>query len=51
MLPAGSTEYRAPRQPSSGLFGFDRTRRISAQSAENIATATQAFGRHGDIAI
>jgi serine phosphatase RsbU (regulator of sigma subunit) len=33
------------------LFGFDRTRQISAQSAEQIARAAQAFGQQDDITV
>jgi len=33
------------------LFGFDRTRRISSQSAEEIAAAAQAFGQEDDITV
>jgi hypothetical protein len=33
------------------LFGFDRTRQISAQSAEAIARAAQAFGQQDDITV
>jgi sigma-B regulation protein RsbU (phosphoserine phosphatase) len=33
------------------LFGFDRTRAISMQSAQNIAAAAQAFGQEDDITV
>jgi len=33
------------------LFGFDRTRAISTQSAEAIAAAAQAFGQEDDITV
>jgi phosphoserine phosphatase RsbU/P len=33
------------------LFGFERTRAISAQSAHNIAAAAQAFGQEDDITV
>jgi len=33
------------------LFGFERTRTISAQSAERIAQAAQAFGQEDDITV
>jgi hypothetical protein len=33
------------------LFGFDRTRAISTQSAEQIAAAAQAFGQQDDITV
>jgi phosphoserine phosphatase RsbU/P len=39
-------------QSQSGeLFGFDRTREISAHSAEQIATAAKAFGQQDDITV
>jgi hypothetical protein len=39
-------------QAASGeLFGFDRTRAISQQSAEEIATAAQSFGQQDDITV
>ncbi|HTV81252.1 MAG TPA: PP2C family protein-serine/threonine phosphatase [Acidobacteriaceae bacterium] len=39
-------------QSSTGeLFGFDRTRAISTQSAEEIAAAAQAFGQEDDITV
>jgi serine phosphatase RsbU (regulator of sigma subunit) len=33
------------------LFGFERTRQISARSAHEIATAAQAFGQEDDITV
>ena len=40
------------RRINSGeLFGFDRTRTISNQSAEAIARAAQAFGQEDDITV
>jgi serine phosphatase RsbU (regulator of sigma subunit) len=33
------------------LFGFDRTGKISSQSAKDIATAAQAFGQEDDITV
>lgn len=33
------------------LFGFDRTREISGQSAQEIATAAQRFGQQDDITV
>jgi hypothetical protein len=33
------------------LFGFDRAAAISAQSAEAIACAAQAFGQNDDITV
>lgn len=39
-------------QSASGeLFGFERTRRVSTQSAELIAAAAQAFGQQDDITV
>lgn len=39
-------------QSASGeLFGFERTRQISTQSAELIAAAAQAFGQQDDITV
>jgi phosphoserine phosphatase RsbU/P len=39
-------------QSASGeLFGFERTRQISTQSAEAIAAAAQAFGQEDDITV
>jgi len=39
------------QSPTGGLFGFDRTRAISTQSAEQIAAAAQAFGQQDDITV
>ena len=39
------------RNAAGELFGFDRTRAISAQSAEQIAAAAQQFGQEDDITI
>jgi Stage II sporulation protein E (SpoIIE) len=39
------------RDLSGELFGFDRTRQISTQSAETIAQAAQAFGQEDDITV
>lgn len=39
------------RNSAGELFGFDRTRAISTQSAEAIATAAQAFGQEDDITV
>jgi serine phosphatase RsbU (regulator of sigma subunit) len=36
---------------SGELFGFDRTREISCQSAEEISRAAQAFGQQDDITV
>jgi phosphoserine phosphatase RsbU/P len=33
------------------LFGFDRTRSISRQSAQSIAAAAQQFGQEDDITV
>jgi serine phosphatase RsbU (regulator of sigma subunit) len=37
--------------PQHQLFGFERTRAISAQSAHDIAAAAQAFGQEDDITV
>jgi hypothetical protein len=37
--------------PAGQLYGFDRTRAISAQSADSIAAAAQAFGQEDDITV
>ena len=37
--------------PCGELFGFDRTRAISTQSAEEIARAAQSFGQQDDITV
>jgi hypothetical protein len=39
------------RDAAGALFGFDRTRAISAQSAEAIADAARAFGQEDDITV
>ena len=39
------------RNKTGELFGFDRTREISGQSAEEIAAAAQAFGQEDDITV
>lgn len=39
------------RQPSGELFGFDRLRRFSQQSAFYIAEAARAFGQQDDITV
>jgi serine phosphatase RsbU (regulator of sigma subunit) len=39
------------RTSAGELFGFDRTRSISTQSAEQIAQAAQAFGQEDDITV
>ncbi len=39
------------QSPTGELFGFDRTRAISTQSAEAIAAAAQAFGQEDDITV
>jgi Stage II sporulation protein E (SpoIIE) len=39
------------RNPQRELFGFDRTRQISTQSAEAIAQAAQQFGQEDDITV
>jgi hypothetical protein len=39
------------QSPTGELFGFDRTRQISTQSAEAIAAAAQAFGQEDDITV
>jgi phosphoserine phosphatase RsbU/P len=39
------------RNEGGELFGFDRTRAISNQSAEQIANAAQAFGQEDDITV
>jgi hypothetical protein len=33
------------------LYGFERTRTISTQSADSIASAAQAFGQEDDITV
>jgi hypothetical protein len=39
------------KSPSGELFGFDRTRAISPQSAAQIAAAAQSFGQEDDITV
>jgi hypothetical protein len=39
------------RNAEGELFGFERTRAISTQSAENIVRAAQAFGQDDDITV
>jgi hypothetical protein len=39
------------RNADGQLYGFERTRAISSQSAENIAAAAQAFGQEDDITV
>jgi hypothetical protein len=39
------------RSPSCELFGFDRTRAISCETAEAIAEAALAFGQEDDITV
>jgi serine phosphatase RsbU (regulator of sigma subunit) len=39
------------RDPQGQLFGFDRTRALSEQSAADIATAAQQFGQEDDITV
>ena len=39
------------QSPTGELFGFDRTRNISTQSAEAIAAAAQAHGQEDDITV
>jgi hypothetical protein len=39
------------RNPQGELFGFERTRAISTQSADHIAHAAQAFGQEDDITV
>ena len=39
------------QSPTGELFGFDRTRAISGQSAEEIAQTAQAFGQQDDITV
>jgi phosphoserine phosphatase RsbU/P len=39
------------RNPTGELFGFDRTRAISRESAESIARAAQALGQEDDITV
>ncbi len=39
------------RQPSGELFGFDRVRHLSQQSATYLADAAKAFGQQDDITV
>jgi serine phosphatase RsbU (regulator of sigma subunit) len=39
------------RNSAGELYGFDRTRQISTQSAEAIAAAAQSFGQEDDITV
>jgi serine phosphatase RsbU (regulator of sigma subunit) len=39
------------RQPSGELFGFDRVRYLSNQSAFYLADAAKAFGQEDDITV
>jgi hypothetical protein len=39
------------RDTSGGLFGFDRTRAVSAQSAQLIAESAKRFGQEDDITV
>ena len=39
------------RDPTGALFGFERTRAISGQSAANIAEAARRFGQEDDITV
>jgi len=39
------------RNPAGELFGFDRTRAISSQSASQIAKAAELFGQDDDITV
>ncbi|HEY2662753.1 MAG TPA: PP2C family protein-serine/threonine phosphatase, partial [Candidatus Binataceae bacterium] len=39
------------RNGTGELFGFDRTRSVSTESAENIAAAAQRFGQEDDITV
>ena len=39
------------RNESGELFGFDRTRAISSQSAQSIADVAQSFGQEDDITV
>jgi phosphoserine phosphatase RsbU/P len=48
LLTDGVVEARAK---SGELFGFERTRDISTESAENIARATSTFGQEDDITV
>jgi phosphoserine phosphatase RsbU/P len=39
------------RNPAGELFGFERTRAVSGESAQEIAAAAQAFGQEDDITV
>jgi len=39
------------QSPSGELFGFDRARSISTQSAESISRAAVAFGQEDDVTV
>ena len=39
------------QNPGGELFGFDRTRQISTQSAEDIAAAALSHGQEDDITV
>jgi serine phosphatase RsbU (regulator of sigma subunit) len=39
------------RNASGELFGFERTREISTESAEKVAQVAQAFGQDDDITV
>lgn len=39
------------QSPSGELFGFEQTREISNQSADEIARAAQAYGQEDDITV
>ena len=39
------------RNPAGELFGFERTRKISSQSADQIAKAAEQFGQEDDITV
>jgi hypothetical protein len=39
------------RQPSGELFGFDRLRHFSQQSAYYLAEAAKSFGQQDDITV
>ncbi len=39
------------RDPHGALFGFDRTREISGETAAKIAEAAQRFGQEDDITV
>jgi serine phosphatase RsbU (regulator of sigma subunit) len=39
------------RNPTDGLFGFERTASISRQTADEVAQAAQSFGQEDDITV